>query len=270
MLPKILFTLLIICTISITPAFAETLDLKASGLNIHYAISYESTGVLLNSVSPDLDFISLIFEVSVLESTNDVSITFPRDVFDAKIGDDDDEFFVLADGEEIGFEEEKDESFRTLHFSMPVGTEELEVIGTILLGASYLQELAAQAAEEAAKKEVEEKDLAAAFEAQIKKDAAETAAKQAAMKEAEAEAAAKAEERAYDARQAFLEASCAEGTTYSADEGCIVVEEELPDSGPLINSIFAAMGIGLAVMIILWGIGRSRHKKSSVTELDDS
>jgi len=49
-----------------------------------------------------------------------------------------------------------------------------------------------------------------------------------------------------------------------------VVEEELPDSGPLINSIFAAMGIGLAVMIILWGIGRSRHKKSSVTELADS
>ena len=116
----------------------------------------------------------------------------------------------------------------------------------------------------------QEKDFAAAFEAQIKKDAAETAAKQAAVKEAEAEAAAKAEERAYDARQAFLEASCAEGTTYTADEGCIVVEEELPDSGPLINSIFAAMGIGLAVMIILWGIGRSRHKKSSVTELDDS
>ena len=266
MLPKILFTLLIICTISITPAFAETFDLKTSGLNIHHAISYESTGVLLNSVSPDLDFISLIFEVSVLESTNDVSITFPRDVFDAKIGDDDDEFFVLADGEEIGFEEEKDASFRTLYFSMPVGTEELEVVGTILLGASYLQDLAAQAAEDAAKKEAAEKDFAAAFEAQIKKDAAETAAKQAAMKEAEAEA----EERAYDARQAFLEASCAEGTIYTEDEGCIVVEEELPDSGPLINSIFVAMGIGLAVMIILWGIGRSRHKKSSVVESDDS
>jgi len=266
MLPKILFTLLIICTISITPAFAETLDLKASGLNIHYAISYDSTGVLLNSVSPDLDFISLIFEVSVLESTNDVSITFPRDIFDAKIGDDDDEFYVLADGEEIGFEEEKDASFRTLHFSMPVGTEELEVVGTILLGASYLQDLAAQAAEDTAKKEAEQDAVVAAMYEQVKKDAAETAARQAALEEAEA----KAEVEAYDARQAFLEASCAEGTTYTADEGCIVVEEELPDSGPLIYSIFAAMGIGLAVMIILWGIGRSRHKKSSVVESDDS
>ena len=266
MLPKILFTLLIICTISITPAFAETLDLKASGLNIHYAISYDSTGVLLNSVSPDLDFISLIFEVSVLESTNDVSITFPRDIFDAKIGDDDDEFYVLADGEEIGFEEEKDAGSRTLHFSIPVGTEELEVVGTILLGASYLQDLAAQAAEDIAKKEAEQDAVAAAMYEQVKKAAAETAARQAALEEAEA----KAEVEAYDARQAFLEASCAEGTTYTADEGCIVVEEELPDSGPLIYSIFAAMGIGLAVMIILWGIGRSRHKKSSVTELDDS
>ena len=45
---------------------------------------------------------------------------------------------------------------------------------------------------------------------------------------------------------------------YEADVGCTVLEEESIDSGPLINSIFAAMGVGLAVMIILWGIGKKR------------
>ena len=45
------------------------------------------------------------------------------------------------------------------------------------------------------------------------------------------------------------------------------IEEESIDSGPLINSIFAAMGVGLAVMIILWGIGKKRgHKKLSSDE----
>ena len=51
---------------------------------------------------------------------------------------------------------------------------------------------------------------------------------------------------------------------YTSDHGCIAIEEETVDSGPLINAIFAAMGIGLAVMIILWGIGKKRgHKKLS-------
>ena len=67
-----------------------------------------------------------------------------------------------------------------------------------------------------------------------------------------------------DSRLAFLMNSCGEGTVYTSDHGCIAIEEETVDSGPLINAIFSAMGIGLAVMIILWGIGKKRgHKKLS-------
>ena len=69
---------------------------------------------------------------------------------------------------------------------------------------------------------------------------------------------------AEDVRMAFLMASCGEGTVYEEGVGCTVIEEESIDSGPLINSIFAAMGVGLAVMIILWGIGKKRgHKELS-------
>ena len=67
--------------------------------------------------------------------------------------------------------------------------------------------------------------------------------------------------------------SCGDGTVYvdgeCVNEGLVGPQPEPVDSGPLINSIFAAMGIGLAVMLILWAIGRGRHKERSI-EVDDS
>ena len=89
---------------------------------------------------------------------------------------------------------------------------------------------------------------------------------------AEAEAAAAAAEE--ESRTDALMAACGDGTVYvdgeCVNEGLLGPPSDPVDSGPLINSVFAAMGIGLAVMIIVWGIFRSRHKKSSVVELDDS
>ena len=86
-----------------------------------------------------------------------------------------------------------------------------------------------------------------------------------------------AEELAAEAEQARITAlaeACGEGTIFldgeCVNQGLIGPQPESIESGPLINSIFAAMGIGLAVMIILWGIFRSRHKKSSVIESSDS
>ena len=68
-----------------------------------------------------------------------------------------------------------------------------------------------------------------------------------------------------DKRLDFLISSCGEGTVYEDDIGCVAVEKESVETGPLINAIFAAMGIGLATMIILWGIGKKRgHKKLSI------
>ena len=100
-----------------------------------------------------------------------------------KNGDEDDEFFILADGEEIEFIEEKNDNTRTLSFSLPQGTEEFEIIGTILLGTSFLQDLAEKAAqaqaEAEAKAEAEYQEYAEAFHAAIKAQAEKDAAKQA-------------------------------------------------------------------------------------------
>jgi len=53
---------------------------------------------------------------------------------DAKINDgDDDEFFVLVDGEEVDFEEITTSTDRTLTIEFSAGAEQIEIIGTFVI-----------------------------------------------------------------------------------------------------------------------------------------
>ena len=56
--------------------------------------------------------------------------------------------------------------------------------------------------------------------------------------------------------------ACGEGTIFENGE-CIleIIEKESINPTPLLYGIFGAMGIGLAVTLILWGIGKRSHKK---------
>ena len=141
MLAKTLFLFTIIVIGFATPAFADSIALKIKDLpaQVNNAIGFTATGIDVNSLEGDIDVISLIFGVTVTEPSGDISITIPRGVFDAKTGDDDDEFFIIADGEEVKFEEEKTEDFRVLSFSVIQGTEEIEIFGTKLLTESYFE-----------------------------------------------------------------------------------------------------------------------------------
>ena len=270
MIPKIVLALTLITVISITPAFAETTPITVEGLmNIHYAVTHTSTGVEIESILADLDAIALVFQVSVSESESegDISITIERKIFDAKIAGEDDEFFIIADGEEITFTEEKDDTSRTLSFSIPQGTEEFEIFGTILFDESFLLKLEEIEKAQALKEAEERKEFYESVAAM--EEAAQRINDKIAEEKAAANAAAEEE-----SRTAALMAACGDGTVYvdgeCVNEGLLGPQPEPLDSGSLINSVFAAMGIGLAVMIIVWGIFRSRHKKSSVVELDDS
>ena len=274
MIPKIVLALTLITVISITPAFAEPVPIEVDGLmNIHHAISFTSSDITIEHISADLESISLIFQIqaSESESENDISIIIQRQIFDAKIGDEDDEFFIIADGEEITFEEAKDDITRTLSFSIPQGTEEFEIFGTYLFNESFLLKLEeAKKAKELADAESKKyfyEVLVPQMEENVKRINDEIAAEQ-----AEKEAAAAAAKEA--SRITALMDACGDGTVYvdgeCVNESLTGPQPEPVDSGPLLNSIFAAMGIGLAVMIILWGIGRSRHKERSTDESDNS
>ena len=262
---NIAYVTVLIAAIMIPSAFADSVTTQIDSTN--YDIEYTGNNVVLKSATADLDFISLIFETEVTGTEGDITITFQRDFFDAKIGYSDDDFFILSDGDEIEFEEIKDDTSRTLSFSLSAGTEEIEIIGTILADNSFLEEQKEQAEQEIKDKEAAEKEAAAIDEA--KKEAAE---KEAAEKTA-AEAAAKAEQEAKLAEEQRLEQlmnSCGDGTVFENGE-CVLspMAKNATDmrTGPLIYSIVIGMSLGIVIMLILWGIGKKSHK---VLSEDDS
>jgi Membrane protein involved in colicin uptake len=262
---KIAYITVLFFSLAIPSAFADTVSTEIDDTS--YDIDYNANNVVLKSVTADLDFISLIFETEVSGSEGDVSITFQRDFFDAKLGYSDDDFFILSDGDEIEFEEVKTDEYRTLSFSLSAGTEEIEIIGTILANNSFLIEQEQQDADDAAKAQAEA-DAQAQAEAAAKAQAEADA-------QAQAEAAAKAQAEA-DAKNAEEEKienmmnTCGDGTVYENGE-CVLspMEKNASDfrTGPLIYSIVIGMSLGIVIMMILWGIGKKSHK---VLSDDDS
>ena len=235
---KIACVTALIVTIMIPSAFADSIPVEIDGTA--YEIAYTSNNVIIKSVTADLDFISLIFETEVSDSSNDVSISFQRDFFDAKIGYSDDDFFILSDGDEIEFEETKTDESRTISFSLLQGTEEIEIIGTILADNSFLQ---------------------AQLDEQAESEAAAQAESEAAA-QAESEAAAQAEIAEEEKLEKLVNA-CGDGTVFENGE-CVLsaLEKNATDVsyGHLIYSTVIGMSMGIIIMLILWGIGKKSHK----------
>jgi chemotaxis protein histidine kinase CheA len=237
----------------IPSAFADTVSTDID--SVSYDIEYTGNNVVLKSAIADLDFISLIFETEVTGSEGDVSITLQRDFFDAKIGYSDDDFFILSDGDEIEFEEVKDDTSRTLSFSLSTGTEEIEIIGTILANNSFLIEQEQQAKNSAAQAQAD----------------AEAAAQAEAVAQADAEAAAQAQadadvKNAEEEKLEKLMNSCGDGTVFENGE-CVLSNMEKNANnvnyGHLIYSVVIGLMIGITITLILWGIGKKSHKSLS-------
>ena len=94
------------------------------------SISYEITGGQLLSITPNVDENSLIVDIDTT-SDGSLTLTIPRSVADALLETgEDDEFFVLVDGEEVDFSEDTSLTHRTLTIAFQAGAEEIEIIGT--------------------------------------------------------------------------------------------------------------------------------------------
>ena len=240
MISKILLTAFLALTISFSTVYADSVSVDIDGIS--YEIEYTPFKSQIKSVSADMDFISLIFTVQVDDPTASLKVVFDRVFFDAKFqSGNDDDFFVLADGEEVNFDEKKTNTQRTLTFGLDQGTEEIEIIGTHLIGVTFLQSTVSTPITE----ETEEAERAAA--------AAEKAAAEKAAEEKTAE----------DIEQSLKDA-CGVGTVYKDGE-CVLspqlTQTDATKSMSFILPIVIGFGIAMGVLLILWGIGKRSNKE---------
>jgi len=94
-----------------------------------FQINYLMSEGMVTQISPDEESKSLMLNIDSV-SNGTLTINLPREVIDAKFGEEDDDFFVVVDGEEVSFDEKKSGNERTLTIDYPAGTEEIEIIGT--------------------------------------------------------------------------------------------------------------------------------------------
>jgi len=223
LIPKIILAFAIFTVISVIPgAFADSISVDIEDST--YEIDFTSVDVEIKSVSADTNFMSLIFEIDVLSKNGQLEFNFDRDFFDAKLGSEDDDFFVLVDGDELSFEESKDDFYRNIVFSVVPGSEEIEIIGSQIVGISYLLE---KEAEIQIQIEVEEQ----------------------AIEEQEAEIISK------------LQELCGEGTVLE-DGVCVLANESVSiNVTPLFLGFGIAFGIAITAVLILWGFGKISNKE---------
>ena len=107
-------------------------ETKMAVAGTEFMVSYKIIGGKLISITPDVEANSLIIAITASQDGSLV-ITLPRALIDAKMGDQDDTFFVLVDGEEVDFEETTTSTDRTLTILFPAGAEEIEIIGTTVV-----------------------------------------------------------------------------------------------------------------------------------------
>ena len=127
---KISFGLILFTMVSFALVYAETIPVDV-GEN-SFDVEYDVTGMTISSIEADSDFISLILTVDVTASNGILNITLDRSFFDSTFEGLDDDFIILADGEEPAFSETNTTSeSRTLRIELSAGNEEIEIIGSV-------------------------------------------------------------------------------------------------------------------------------------------
>ena len=113
-----------------TPAQVQTISVDVNG--ILNDVKYSVRGMTVTDIESDIESASLIFFVGVTDLSGRLNVEFDRTFFDSVYDGVADPFFILADGDESVFEEtETKNQSRTLSITVPYGTEELEIIGSV-------------------------------------------------------------------------------------------------------------------------------------------
>jgi hypothetical protein len=99
-----------------------------------YEIPYHVTGwknKVLN-MTADIEVKSLVVDLQT-KNKGELTITLPRGLIDSKMDNANEIFFILVNGEEVSFKEEKTENSSTLTIGFPEGTSQIEIIVATLV-----------------------------------------------------------------------------------------------------------------------------------------
>jgi len=112
--------------------FVDSGQDKRISVNINgtlHDLNYNGT-VTINTVTVDLKFISLVFSFDVL-TDGILIVELERKTFDSRFNGADDDFIILLDGDQPNSSEiGTTATTRTLKIELPVGSEQLEIIGS--------------------------------------------------------------------------------------------------------------------------------------------
>ena len=127
---KLSLGLVLFTVISTALVYAETISVDVDGTS--YDVEYTATGISVSSIDSDPEYPSIILIIDATASSGTLDVTFERSFFDALYEGEDDDFIILADGDEPNFTETSTTSqSRTLSITLPAGTEEVEIIGSV-------------------------------------------------------------------------------------------------------------------------------------------
>jgi len=98
-----------------------------------FDVVYSTTGMTITGIESDTESISLILSVDVTDLNGKLNIVLERSFFDSVYNRIHSDFIILTDGDYALFEETEINSItRTLSITVPSGTEDIEIFGSIL------------------------------------------------------------------------------------------------------------------------------------------
>ena len=243
-----------------------------------FDVPYTTTGMTITEIESDTESMSLIFSVDVHDLNGTLNVVLDRSFFDSVYNKIYTDFIILADGDYALFEEtEINSNTRTLSITVPSGTEDIEIIGSIL--DDSLPIILVDSDENKSPSHVIDKaaaDKAAADKAAADKAAADKAAadKAAADKAAADKAAADKAAQTQCGPGTILEGNacvlddrCGPGTILEGN-ACVLDSTLAKSSAPmgytkeLIMSVTITLGIAGIVGIILALVARANKNKN--------
>jgi len=114
-----------------------------------YSFDMETIGVEVNGIEIDSNDVVVVLDVNVIEDSGSITITFEREFFDSLYNDNDDKFIIIADGNNVHYNEINTNSeSRTIQFKLNSDIEAVEIFGTQFMGNDILSKTVVEEREE--------------------------------------------------------------------------------------------------------------------------